>query len=116
MNKPNDKPPVAVIAAPPTLGPSAALRLLSSVSLTSPHLLPFPSLPVAGVLAPILYALSLPGFLRELRQKPIVEEREITQIVSGGGKKRRAIEKRTGVQVMKVKKDVYVRREGEVSA
>jgi hypothetical protein len=44
-----------------------------------------------------------------------VEEREITQIISSGGKKRRAIEKRAGVQVMKVKKDLYVRREGEVS-
>lgn len=99
----------------PSAGPSAALRLLSTASLSQPHLLPFPSIPVAGIIAPVLYLLSLPGYLKQLRRKPIVEEREITQIISGGGKKRRAIEKRTGVQMMKVKKDLYVRREGEVS-
>lgn len=101
--------------APSSALPSALLRLVSSASLTSPHLLLFSSLPVAGVLAPVLYLLALPGYLKELRRKPIVEEREITQIISSGGKKRRAIEKRAGVQVMKVKKDLYVRREGEVS-
>jgi L-fucose mutarotase/ribose pyranase (RbsD/FucU family) len=101
--------------APSSALPSALLRLVSTASLASPHLLPLSSLPVAGVLAPILYLLALPEYLRELRRKPIVEEREITQIISSGGKKRRAIEKRAGVQVMKVKKDLYVRREGEVS-
>lgn len=108
-------PPIPTIDVSPSTIPSAALRLLSVTSLNHPHLLPFSSFPLAGIFAPILYLSSLPGYLTELTRRPIVEEREITQIISGGGKKRRAIEKRTGVQVMKVKKDTYIRREGEVS-
>lgn len=95
--------------------PSAALRLLAYASLSHPHLLPFPSLPIAGILAPLLYLLSLPGLLAGIVRRKVVEQREVVQVISGGGKKRRAIEKNAGVQMMRVKKDLYVRREGEVS-
>jgi hypothetical protein len=95
--------------------PSGILRLISYASFTQPHLLnPF-TVPVAGVVAPVLYLVSLPGLLHGVRRKRIVEEREVVQMISGGGKKRRAIEKRAGVQMMNMKKDRYIRREGEVS-
>jgi hypothetical protein len=114
INTPKSRQVARQVPVPSSALPSAALRFLSTASLSSPHLFPSSPFPLAGITVPLLYLWSLPGFLKELKRRPIVEEREITQIISGGGKKRRAIEKKAGVQVLKVKKDIYVRREGEV--
>lgn len=96
---------------------SALLRLAALLSCAIPDVFPgAATLSIPGLLVPVLYILGLPGWLSATRRKPIVEEREIVQVIAGkGSAKKRAVEKANGVQIGKVKKIKYVRREGEVS-
>lgn len=99
---------------------SLLLRATAVLSLLSPHILPGAQVyfPFAGLLVPFFYALGLPSWILRLsrKQKRIVEEREIIQVIVGKeGAKKRKREKRREAQLGKARADELIRREDEVS-